>query len=118
MCLLITLCFSNVCVTMSGLCKLTVIVDKRAIVQSTVVTKTCSSLILCSTIHELFVLHAWECDAMTRNVVKRLAKQNRVSCLFDMTGQSDMLGFYRTKKKDLLRDRGLSGTKKTRRRSV
>ena len=37
-----------------------VIADKRATVQSTVVTKTCSSLISCSTIHELSVLHAWD----------------------------------------------------------
>ena len=56
-------------VTISGLWKLTVIADKRATVQSTVVTKTCSSLFLCSTIHELSVLHTWECDSMTRNVV-------------------------------------------------
>ena len=27
------------------------------------VTMTCSSLISCSTIHELSVFHAWECDA-------------------------------------------------------
>ena len=60
---------SNVGVKISGLCGLTVIADKRETVQSTVVTNTCSSLFLCSTIHELSVLHTWECDAMTRNVV-------------------------------------------------
>ena len=36
----------NVCVTISGLCELTVIADKRARAQSTVVTKACSSLLL------------------------------------------------------------------------
>ena len=77
--------------TISGLCKLTVIADKRATVQSTVVTKTCSSLFSCSTIHELSVLHAWEGDAMTLTVAKRLANQNRVNCVFVMIGQSDML---------------------------
>ena len=35
---------SSVCVTISGLCKLTVIADKRATVPSTVVTKECLSL--------------------------------------------------------------------------
>ena len=58
-------------VTISGLWKLTVIADKRATVQSTVVTKTRSSLISCSTIHEISVLHAWEGGAMTRNAVKK-----------------------------------------------
>ena len=95
--------FLTLCVTISGLCKLTVIVDKRATVQSTVVTKTCSSLISCSTIHKLSVLHAWECDALTRNVVKRSANQNRVNYFFDMIGQSDMLSFYGTEKKYMLR---------------
>ena len=52
--------------TISGLCKLTVIADKRATVQSTVVTKTCSSLISCSTIHELSDWHAWKCDDLER----------------------------------------------------
>ena len=41
----------------------------------------------------LSTLHAWKCDAMTRNVVERLANQNRVNCLFDVIGQSDMLSF-------------------------
>ena len=36
--------------------------------------------------------------AITRNVVKRLANHNRVNCLFDMIGQSDMLRFYETEK--------------------
>ena len=36
---------------------------------------------------------------MTWNVVKRLANQNRVNCLFDMIGQSHMLSFYGTEKK-------------------
>ena len=54
---------SHVCVTISGLCKLTVIADKQVTVQSTVVTKTCLSLISCCTIHKLSVLRAWECDA-------------------------------------------------------
>ena len=40
---------------------------------------------------------------MTRNVVKRLANQNRVNCLFDIIGQSDMLSFYGTEKKYMLR---------------
>ena len=35
---------------------------------------------------------------MTRNVVKTLANQNRVNCLFDTIGQSDMLSFYGTEK--------------------
>ena len=35
-----------------------------------------SSLFSCSTIHELSVLHAEECGAMTRNIVKRLANQD------------------------------------------
>ena len=89
--------------TISGQCKLTVIADKRATVQSTVVTKTCSSLFLCSTIHELSVLHTWECDAMTRNVVKKLANQNCVNRLFYIIGQSDMLSFYGTEKKYMFR---------------
>ena len=89
---------SGACVTISGLCELTVIADKRATVQSTVVTKTCSSVISCSTIHELSVLHALECDAMTRNVVKTLANQNRVNCLVDMISQSNILSFYKKKK--------------------
>ena len=72
--------------TISGLCKLTMRADNRATVQSTVATKTCSSLISCSTIHELLVLHAWECDAITGNVVKRFANQNRANCLFDVIG--------------------------------
>ena len=86
------------CVAISDLCELTVIADKRATVQPTMVTKTCSSLISCSTSHELSVLHAWECDAMIWNVMKRLANQNRVNCLFDMIGQSDMSSFYGTEK--------------------
>ena len=89
--------------TISGLCKLTVIADKRATVQSTVVTKTCSSLISCSLIHEVSVLHVWECDAMTQNVVKKLADQKGVNRLFDMISQSDMLSFYGTEKKYILK---------------
>ena len=65
---------SNVCVAISSLCKLTVIADERATVQSTVVTKTCSSLISCCTIHELSLLHAWVCDAMSWKVLNRLAQ--------------------------------------------
>ena len=87
--------------TTNGLCESTA--NKRGTVQSTVVTKTCSSLISCSTIHELAVLHAWECDATTWNVVKRLANQNLVNCLFDMIGRSDTLSFYGTEKKYMLR---------------
>ena len=86
------------CVAISDLCELTVIADKRATVQPTMVTKTCSSLISCSTIHDLSVLHAWECDAMTWNVVKRLANRGRVNCLFDMVGQPNMLSYYETEK--------------------
>ena len=41
----------------------------------------------------LSVLHALECDVLTRNVVKRLADPNHVNCLFDMIGQSDMLSY-------------------------
>ena len=104
--------------TISGLCILTLVADKRATVQSTLVTKTCLSLISFSTIHGPSVLHASECDAMTRNVVKRLANQNRVNCLFDMAGHSDVLSFYGTEKNICLGHRGLSGTKKTRRRSA
>ena len=85
---------------------LTVIVDKRGTIQSTVVTKTCSSLISCSTIHELYDLHASECDAMTCNVVKRLASQTLANCLFDVIGQLRMLSFYRTEK-------SLSGAQRT-----
>ena len=57
-----------------------------------------SSLISYSTIYELSVLHVWECNAMTRNVVKRLANQNGVNCLFYIIGQSNMLIFYGTEK--------------------
>ena len=90
---------TNVRVAISGLCKLTVIAEKSEIQLSQhVVTKMCSSFILCSKIHEISVLHAWECDAMSRNVVKRLASQNRVNCLFDVIGQTDMLSFDRTEK--------------------
>ena len=35
---------------------------------------------------------------MARDVVKKLAKQNRVNCSFDMIGQLDMLSFYGTEK--------------------
>ena len=101
------------CVTISSLCKLTMIVDKQATVQLTAATKTCLSIISCFTIHELSVLHAWECDAITRNVVKRLANQNCVNSLFDMIGQSDVLSFYGTEKNTCLGHRGPSGTKKT-----
>ena len=99
--------------TISGLCKLTVIADKPATVQSTVETKTCLSLILCCIVHE----HPF-CtlgNAMVWDVVKRFANQNRVNCLFDMIGQLDMLSFYRTEKSMCFRHRELSGTKKTRR---
>ena len=61
---------SNVYVTISGVWKLTVIANKPETIQSDVVTKTWLSLILCYTVHELSILHAWNCDAMTRNVVK------------------------------------------------
>ena len=67
-------------------------------VQSTVATKTCSSLISCSTIHELSGLHAWKCDAMSRNVVKRLASQNRVNCLFDMMANQICWAFTEQRK--------------------
>ena len=39
---------------------------------------------------------------MTRNVVKRLANQNRLNCLFDKIGQSDMWSFYGTEKEKKL----------------
>ena len=68
--------------------------------------------------HEQSVLHAWECDAITRNVVKGLADQNRVDCLFAMIGQSDMLSLYGTEDTMCLGHRGLPGKKKTRRRSL
>ena len=74
--------------------------------------------VTCCTIHELSVLHAWECDSMTRNVVERFASQNRVNWLFDMIGRSDMLSFYGTEQNMCLGHRGLSGTRKTRRRSI
>ena len=77
-----------------------------------------SSLISCSTIHDLSVLQAWECDAMTWNVVKRLANQNRVNCLYDLIGQSDMLSSYGTGNITYLERRGLLGTKKRKRRSI
>ena len=93
------------CVTNSSLCELTVTADKRLTVQSTVVTKTCLSLISCSTIHKLSILHAWECDAMTQNIVKRVANQNCVNCLFDMIGQSNMSSFSGTEKNICLRHR-------------
>ena len=96
--------------TISGMSEMTVIVHKSATVQSTVVTKTCWSLLSCSTVHDLSVLHALECDA--RNVVKRLAKRSRVNCLFDM------LNFYGTGSNTCLGHRGLSGTKKKRRPSL
>ena len=35
--------------------------------------------------------------------MKRLANQNRVNCLFDLFGQSDMLSFYGTEKKYMFR---------------
>lgn len=44
-------------------------------------------------IHELSVLHAEECAAMSKNYVKRSANQNCINCLCDVTGQSDMLSF-------------------------
>ena len=47
---------------------------------------------------EQFVLHAWECDAKTWNIVKALANQIHVIRLFDMIGQSNMLSFYGTEK--------------------
>ena len=74
------------------------IVDKQATVQLTAATKTCLSIISCFTIHELSVLHALECDAMTRNVMERVANQNRLNCLFDMIGESDTLSFDETEK--------------------
>ena len=69
-----------------------------------------------------FFFHFWECDAMTRSVVKRSPNENRVNCLFHIIGQSDMLSFYgierEKKKKSCIGHRGLSGTNKIRRRSV
>ena len=62
------------------------------------VTKACSLLIACSKIHKLSILHTWECDDTTRNVVKKLANQNPVICLLDMIGKSDMLGFMEQRK--------------------
>ena len=47
------------------------------------------------------------CDAVTWNVVKRLANQNRVNCLFDMIGQSNMLSFYGSGENVCLGHRGL-----------
>ena len=64
------------------------------------------------------VLHAWQCDAMTRNAMKRLATQNCVNCLYDMIGQSDMLSSYGTGNITYLERRGLLGTKKRKRRSI
>ena len=61
--------------------------------QSTIVTKMCSLLFSCSTIHKSSVLHAEECAAMSWNIVKRLANQNSVNCLFDVTGQSGRISF-------------------------
>ena len=81
---------SNACVTISGLLNLKVIADKWTTAQSTVVTKICSSLCSCSTIHELSVFHAGECAAISQNVVKRLTNPNRVNCFFDVMGQSDI----------------------------
>ena len=51
---------------------------------------------------------------MIWNVVKRLANQNRVNCLFDVIGQSDMLSLYGTEKNICLGHRGLSEMKKAR----
>ena len=67
-----------------------VITDKSATAQSTVVTKMCSLLFSC---FSLSVLHAEECAATSRNVVKRLANPNRVNCLLDVIRQSNRLGF-------------------------
>ena len=97
--------------TISGLCKLTVIADKGATVQSTVVAKTCSSLI--SAVQSTNYPIGTHGNVMTWNVAKRLADR-----LFVMIGQSDVLRFYGTKKrkkKMYLGHRGLSGTKTTRR---
>ena len=41
-------------------------------------------------LHEFSVLHAEQCAAVSRNVVKRLTNQNRVKCLFDLIDQSNM----------------------------
>ena len=54
----------------------------------------CSSLFSCSTLHDLSVLHAEQCAAMSRNVMKRLANQNRVKCLFDVIDQSDYVKLF------------------------
>ena len=54
------------------------IVDKSATVQSTVVTKMCLSLLLCSTIHELSVLHAEECAAFYQSKYIMLRVQRTV----------------------------------------
>ena len=40
---------------------------------------------------------------MTQNVVKKLADQKGVNRLFDMISQSDMLSFYGTEKKYILK---------------
>ena len=37
------------------------------------------------------------------NVVKRLANQNHVNCLFDVISQSDMSSFSQSREKDMLR---------------
>ena len=63
------------------------------------VTTTCSSLFSCSTLHELSVLHADDCAAITENVVKRLASPNRVNCLSDGIGQSDRFSFLRSRER-------------------
>ena len=82
------------------------------------VTKMCSLLVLWSKTHEVSILHAWECDAMTCNVVKRLASQSRVNYLYDVICQSDMLSSYGTGNITCLGHAGLSGTKKRSCRSV
>ena len=68
--------------TISGLCKLTVTADKPAVVQSTVVTKTCLSLVswdLKPTNYPFCAL--WN---GIRKATKRLANKSLVNCLHDM----------------------------------
>ena len=63
-------------------------------------------------------MHAWECDAMTWNVVEKLANKSHVKCLYNIIGQLEVLSFYGTGNSTYLGHRGLSGTKKGRCRSI
>ena len=109
---------SSLCVTGGGLCELTVTADKRATVQSTVVTKTCSSLISCATnprTIRLARLGMWCCDLES---CEKIGWPSPVDYLYDIIGQSDVLSFYGTRNTTCLGHTGLSGTKKRRRRSA